>query len=150
MHVPLYEHIGNGRWGHDRLRAERAIVDEADAELVAGHVWRLHSEGYAHTYVNSRVVLMHRLILGLTDGKIHTDHQNFNRLDNRRENIVAGTQTQNNRHIRKRKGTSSQFEGVSNFGHKWRAFIRGKHLGLFDSESEAAATAKEARQERGW
>jgi hypothetical protein len=126
-----------------------ALVDERDLPLVSGATWWLHGEGYAIARIKGRYVLMHRLILGLQPGDgVHTDHENPDRLDNRRENLRAGTQADNNRNLAPRKRDLPP--GVNRFRGRFRAFIGKKYLGMFDTAEAAAETAQTARTERGW
>lgn len=149
--IPLYRHVGNGRWGQDEPTGQHALVDDEDAALVSTQTWRLHSAGYAHSYVGGRAVLMHRLILGLQHGdKVHTDHVNRDRLDNRRANLRGGTQQQNNRNVGRRPRKHDLPPGVMPSGKRWRAFMGSQHLGVFDTPDAAAEAAATARTERGW
>jgi len=58
------------------------------------------------------------------------------------------TSSQNRANRGKRAGASSQFLGVSRFRHKWQACIqvngRGRALGKFESEREAAKAYNKA------
>jgi hypothetical protein len=147
--IPLYRRTGNGRWGDDIPTGLFAVVDDADVPLVEPYTWRLHSAGYAVSNVEGKSLLMHRLILGLQPGqRPHTDHANHDRLDNRRENLRAGTQTENNRNLCPRARDLPA--GVNRFRGRYRAFIGQKHLGMFDTVEEAATVAEAARAERGW
>lgn len=75
------------------------------------------------------------------------DHKNHNGLDNRRDNLRVATVGQNMANLRKKRGTSSRFKGVSAVPRAhdigWCARIkinnRSKHLGYYDTEEEAAA-----------
>jgi hypothetical protein len=99
-------------------------------------------------------VLMHRFIAGLTEPgcKIHVDHINGNRLDNRRENLRVVTPSQNhqNRPAITKRGT---YRGVtwSKKHGKWvaRATInyKTKHLGVFEDQEEAARVVTEWRRQ---
>lgn len=133
--IPLYRKEGNGRWGQYILLGVNALVDDSDEELVlsVSTHWLRHSDGYAYTNVNSKAVLMHRLILGLTDSKIHTDHWDHNRLNNQRSNIRPVTQAENNANL--------PFTGVGRFRSKWRAWTPSptQHLGVFETRQEAEA-----------
>jgi HNH endonuclease len=80
--IPMGGKKGEGRF---------AIVDDED-EGVNQFSWSLligkrSPQGYAHGWVNGKSVMMHRLILGLTDPKIPCDHINGDTLDNRRSNL---------------------------------------------------------------
>ena len=82
-----------------------ALVSKDDLDLVSKYSWRRRDEphtSYAYTVlhpsaIKQKYVLMHRLILGLTDHKIFVDHKNWNGLDNRRENIRPCTPLENQR-----------------------------------------------------
>ena len=128
-----------------RVGNTRATVDEEDWDLVYDR-WHLTSKGYAR----SARGLMHRIILGLTrDDHRQVDHENHDKLDNRRENLRIATRVQNGANRGKFKGTySSQYKGVSRHWNKWQAVIRidGKlyRLGFFDDEVSAAQAYDQA------
>src|SRR5690606_30457470 len=73
-----------------------AIIDAADADIVAEHNWypKLNTQG-THWYVTTSVpdengkgrhVRLHRMILDAADDMV-VDHINHNTLDNRRSNL---------------------------------------------------------------
>ena len=87
---------------------------------------------------------MHRLILGLTDPKIFTDHKDHNGLNNQRENLRKSTNQQNQFNQLPRGGTSI-YRGVikrKNRKGVWisNISISGKSIfvGYFKSEKKAA------------
>lgn len=145
-----------------------ALIDEDDEDLVAGYQWHAHlSRGkvYARARVphplahiegkpRQTVVSMHRLILGLEFGdRREGDHINGDSLDNRRSNLRVVTHQQNMWN-QGSKGGASTFRGVSRCRDGWRAQIRVgskvRHLGVFDSELEAAMRYEDvARKIRG-
>lgn len=118
------------------------LVDPKDYELVCHYRWNLHSEGYAVTKLNRKTVLMHRLILGVTDPEIQVDHKFHNKLDNRRAKIRICTPSENRRNSQKLKDALSKFKGVYKDGRYWHAQImqdgKVKNLGRFRSEATAA------------
>lgn len=141
-----------------------AIIDAADAHLVAGVNWRARVERMAdgsirrvyagrsvETEGRERAVAMHRLIAQTPDG-FDTDHKNGNGLDNRRKNLRSATKAQNQHNAATRKDSKSGIKGVSwhKTAAKWRATIRlnGKkhHLGLFSRKSDAAEAYAAASQ----
>lgn len=130
-----------------------ALVDEADAHLVAGR-WALNSTGYATARRDGRTVLMHRHILGLAPGDgLEVDHVNCARLDNRRRNLRVLTHAENHHNRRPRSFGTSKFRGVywNKAAGKWfaRVKIDGRHhwVGAFDDETEAGNAAAEYRRQ---
>jgi len=76
---------------------------------------------------------------------MHIDHINGDGLDNRRENLRIVSPRQNQANSRKHVLGQSRYKGVAwcQGAHKWRAYISPDrqqiHLGLYDTEIEAAA-----------
>lgn len=75
----------------------KAIVDDSDLELVAGHKWYFH-DGYAAATIKKKTVYMHRLVAKTPIG-MHTDHLNHNKLDNRSQNLRICSHAQNMQNI---------------------------------------------------
>lgn len=132
-----------------------ALIDREDQDLVLAHKWsatpkRRHGVGwYAASRIqrngNRRTLLMHRLILGLTDGRIEVDHIHGDTLDNRRSQLRVCTHGQNAKNRGKNPSNRSGYRGVhwDKQSQKWRAEIwsDGKHyrLGRFDRIDDAVA-----------
>jgi hypothetical protein len=132
-----------------------AQVDEADFAVLSERKWKLHKDGYAYRterqngrYVN---VYMHRAILGITD-KRRVDHINRDKLDNRRENLRAATQSQNLHNSGKPKHNRSGHKGVywMNKRNRWCAQIRVDghhyHLGVHATLDDALAAYEAGRR----
>ncbi len=130
-----------------------ALVDASNYVRFAAYRWRL-KDGYAvrSTTVDGkkRTIYMHREVLGLVHGDgIKCDHENGNKLDNRRSKLRICTVRQNNCNRGPLKG---QYSGVCFDRHagKWRAqtTIRRTqyHLGLYDSEDKAASAVDLAKR----
>lgn len=89
---------------------------------------------------------MHKEITGNKE----TDHRNHVGIDNQRENLRDASRKQNTRNRRSRRGSSSEFKGVSwHKGDKrWEVQIKidgkDRHLGNFVDEVEAAYVYDEA------
>lgn len=123
-----------------------ALVDDEDEPLVRQCRWIALKSPSINTdiwYARStarlgggeRKLLMHTLITGWP----MVDHVNGDGLDNRRSNLRPSTHSQNMANRRKYRAGTSQYKGVSLWqGKRWIAHCAGKHLGLFDSELNAA------------
>lgn len=138
---------------HGSIIGNYALIDNNDFKLVSQFKWTAHRCGntiYAATKINRKTVEMHRLILGIIDPKIKTDHKDRNGLNNQRYNLRECTHAQNISNMRIRTGGTSGFRGVYKKGDKFIAKIRDRHIGCFKTEIEAAlAYNKEAIIEFG-
>ena len=126
-----------------------AIVDDEDFELISQHKWyatRGRHTFYAvrdsRTNKNPKIQRMHRLIMKPNIWE-QVDHIDGNGLNNIRSNLRICSKQENHFNSKARHGTSC-FKGVGLHKptQKWRARIRFNtqeiHLGLFNSETEAA------------
>ena len=142
-----------------------ALIHDDDFELVSGFKWcaRKHRNTfYAQKNVRSegggrrQCIQMHRLILGLTDQNVLTDHIDGNGLNNQRANLRACSNAENlwNRGVN--SNNTSGLKGVSwraDIG-KWHAKIcvnwKQTHLGFFTTpEAAHAAYCKAAAELHG-
>lgn len=141
-----------------------AIIDDEDFDLVSGYNWCANKRGrswYAITSIYSDgrrqgSLHMHRLILGLMDSRIHTDHIDGNGLNNQRSNLRPCTHSENMRNRRMGVNNKSGYKGVfwDKNTENWRAQIRingtKKDLGRFASpEAAYAAYCKASRELHG-
>lgn len=130
---------------------ELVLVDRSCFEDVIKYKWFKHSGGYAFTKHDGRFLYMHRLINNTPDGMI-TDHINGNKLDNRRSNLRTCTSSQNMYNSDRKRG-AIKYRGVTKYktSGKFQSRIKidgyHKHLGLFDTEEEAALTYNLAAEE---
>ena len=131
------------------IRGVVVLFDDEDIELVSRHKWWIVPQGYAVTKIkrvdgSRRTIGMHRLILG-DPATPATDHINRDRLDNRRANLRACSDSQNNRNRATVEGKTSSHRGVSFKRGKWQVVIRVngklKWFGYHKTELEAAAVA---------
>ena len=131
------------------IRGVVVLFDDADLELVSQHKWWIVPQGYAVTKIkrpdgSRRTIGMHRLILGDPDTPA-TDHINRDRIDNRRANLRACSDSQNNRNRPTVEGKTSSHRGVSFKRGKWQVVIRVngvlKWFGYHATEELAAAVA---------
>lgn len=132
---------------HDEVVAFTQI-DEVDLPLVSSRRWSLSPAGYA---VAAYGVKLHRLILG-AKGKISVDHQNGDRLDNRRANLRLATTSQNCRNSAVPRGRNPH-RGISweEDRQRWHAQIkvdnRTIHLGRYTTVDAALAARVKAEKE---
>jgi len=140
-----------------------ALVDDEDFDAVSKFKWYAQREHkstdlwYARGKVRmpngkSKLVLMHRFILGALHGQ-RTDHWDRNGLNNQRDNLRIATATQNggNRKPNAGPNRSSRYKGVGNLyrgAHSWQAKIvvggQQKYLGVFLTEEDAARAYNKA------
>ena len=135
---------------------QRAIIDDSDYELVAAHkwsaAWNPHTQSFrAQSSAPGRITLvMHRLVMGVTDPKIHVDHINHDTLDNRRSNLRLATCSQNHMNSRRYSSNKSGTPGVSwnCRKKKWQAMItingHQRHLGDYKEIADAISARKNA------
>ena len=130
-----------------------ALIDDEDWDLVSGYRWHActtprHNTWYAQAHTRRAdgtwtKIKMHRLILGLTDPRVHTDHIDGDGLNNRRGNLRACSNSENQRNRGSQANNTSGFKGVSwdKETGKWAANIRvngkQKRLGRHDTPEEA-------------
>lgn len=124
-------------------KGRAAIIDEADYEWVSQYQWFLQTTpkggAYAIRMEGRGRVLMHRDIIGCNDGE-YVDHRNGDGLDNRRENLRACEQSQNALNHAGHKERVSRFKGLckQKSSGRWIASFRGKYVGIFNKEEDAA------------
>lgn len=128
--------------------------DLVDAELIEQFTWHIrpdHRTFYAAASVPARFgeqygehVYMHHLILWGGQGLVA--HLNGNGLDNRRANLARMTQAEVLAKRRPVRGGSSRYKGVTwdRQRRRWLATFRGKKLGRFLDEEEAARAFDDA------
>lgn len=134
----LFDYREDGFLVRKYMANGRALADE--------EVGNDSGKGYYQTKIEGKRYLVHRLIFLFHHGFLPTfiDHIDGNRSNNRIENLRPATKEQNGQNMGKRKGTSTQFKGVS-FAKgkgKWVAYISHNckliYLGIFSSPETAA------------
>ena len=127
-----------------------ALVDDEDYESISAYKWYANIitrvDGSFSVYVQRNMKKprsLHRFIMD-APADMEVDHINGNPLDNRRTNLRICSRSENMQNQRHQTGGTSKFKGVywSKHTRKWRAQIsinwKKKHLGLFETEQEAA------------
>jgi HNH endonuclease/AP2 domain len=128
-----------------------AVIDFKDWPKIHGLKFRLNRQGYAVTTTKAKI-LLHLILLGKAPRGKEWDHEDRDKLNNRRLNLRAITHLDNTRNRSLQINNTSGFRGVSWYRRdsRWRAQIkiRGhkKFLGLFDSKYEAAFAYNEAAE----
>jgi len=132
------------------------MVDDSDFEYL--NQWNWHIQEFSTVrYVIRRVyceggrkktILMHRLILGLTDSSELCDHIDHDGLNNQKSNLRKCERSGNNKNTTSRRGSSSKYLGVGFYPDSgslekpWKAHIRVdkklRNLGFFSTEDIAA------------
>ena len=139
-------------------RGKVALVDDDDYETLIKFKWCASRCGFGikekfraeRRGPNSRLLLMHRQIMDITDPKVLVDHINGDPLDNRRENLRAATHAENSRNMGLSKKNTTGYKGVrwNKNLKKWRASIwvggRHMHLGLYTDARSAALAYNDA------
>lgn len=125
-----------------------AFVDDEDFEVLSQYKWFATDSGYAARNVvengKPRVKSMHRIILGLTDPKVLTDHIDGNKTNNIKSNLRPCNHSQNACNKPKPGVNMSGYKGVSwqSKTGSWSAKIKINKkdiwIGEFDSKEEAA------------
>lgn len=132
-----------------------ALIDPEDIERLSEYTWRSWARPRRSTYARTKqAILMHRVILGVTDRNLIVDHINGNGLDNRKENLRIVSKATNSQN-RQRSRINNRCPGVFwvEARKKWFARITHNykiiHLGCFIEEDEAIKVLNEYRQAIG-
>jgi hypothetical protein len=144
-----------------KFGVKECFVDDEDFEYLNQWKWKLlvsYNSMYAvrnvSTYLGGgrksrkcsyKCILMHRLIMGVSDPTILIDHIDQNGLNNQKINMRTCSKAENNRHVRSHNDSKySKYLGVSfdKRRHKWTSSLTYKdkliNIGRFDSERDAA------------
>ena len=133
---------------------EEIRVSTQDLPMLLKYTWLLNNYGYVYTRSYERKsIMIHRLILGVTNPKIEIDHIDRNPLNNTRNNLRITDRVTNCRNTRVHKDTKSGFRGVSwrKDTKKWSVHIKVNYkkisLGCYTNLEEAIARRIEAEKE---
>lgn len=114
------------------------VLLDDDVELPGGV--SIGSHGYAQIFVDGRVTLLHRWLMGRTVGDgTFVDHRNRYKMDCRRQNLRVTDAAGNSQNVPRTKGNAYPCKG------RWQARVKlaGKihHLGTYDSADQARAVS---------
>lgn len=127
-----------------------ALVDDKDYKYLM--CWKWHPcQGYPYTKENGKSIYMHRKILRRTKAP-RIDHENGNKLDNRRRNLRPSTVSQNSINCKLYRTNKTGYRGVSKHSNgrllRVRLMVNQKEIfiGLFpiDKEKQAAQAYNKA------
>lgn len=130
-----------------------ALVDDEDFDYLNQFKWFVQSNGYAARDIGGRKdkqrVLMHRLV-NQTPDNLYTDHINRDRLDNRRSNLRAVTQSINGHNCKLSKNNKSGYNGIHWYKNRWVAGIKVAYkdiyLGRYEKLEDAIKARKKAEE----
>lgn len=110
---------------------------------------------YRSLRINNKAHLEHRVIWLIFHGcwpKDKIDHLDGDGLNNRIDNLREATQRENMHNQRLRRTSKTGVCGVSwrKDLEKWTAYLRTKHLGVFETLLDAVAARKSAEQGEGF
>jgi hypothetical protein len=126
---------------------EVCLVDDGDFDKMSGFKWFCDSSGYAHNNTKGKHIRMHRFLMDSPQSMV-VDHIDGNTLNNQRKNLRVCTHLQNIKNHKKNSKNTSGYNGVNLMhGKYWRAYISGKHIGLFKNKEDAAKAYDKAAKE---
>jgi len=135
------------------IKNGEAFGDLEDLELIKGHKWRKDRQGYVATNIEDEFgvdhrVSMHRLIMSPKEYEL-VDHINFNKSDNRKDNLRLVNKSQNEMHKMIGSNNNSGTRGVSYYKGKnlWVAEIVVSGKKVFRKGYRLKEDAIKAREE---
>jgi hypothetical protein len=139
----VYIHLV-GKHGQGKV----AITDLQSFRMhdLTSHSWKCTNNYYVYTNIEGKMVFLHGMILGNTDPKLMVDHINGSEgektLDNRRSNLRACTNRENQLNAKVRVDNVTGYKNVNFHKGKYRCMIRvnGKkqYFGSFTTPEQAA------------
>lgn len=123
---------------------KRALIDIVDIELINKYNWYWsNTTGYA--YSNKIKTSMQQFLVGKAPpGKI-IEHDDRNKLNNRRANLIFKTQSANNRNSTRADNGGVAYHALS---QKYQAYItinyKNVYLGLYEKRAEALSIRQQA------
>lgn len=127
----------------------RCIIDSEDIDKIKGHKWGLTSKGYVVTRIKRKTTGIQHIIMDMKPNrKKPIDHEDRNKLNNRKTNFRLCTHKENAWNAEKSRNNTSGYKGVSKNGNGWQARIGINQeripLGTFRNKIEAATAYNKA------
>lgn len=102
-----------------------------------------NAQRYKAVKIKGKIIMVHRLVArAFVDNPNNyniVDHRDGDVFNNNSQNLRWCTMSENSMNRQKSNGlTSSRYKGVSLHGVKWLVHCDGKHVGLYETETEAA------------
>lgn len=132
-------------------RGQFTLVDDEHYQYLSQWKWSAAKVSNSDIFYACRTdsdkkrIYMHRDIMkDVLSSSLVVDHKDRNGLNNLSDNLRVCTKSQNQCNAKSRKNSVSIHKGVGYFSRdaKWRAYIqingKAKHIGLFETEKEAA------------
>jgi hypothetical protein len=118
---------------------EYSLVDEEDFEKVNKYKW-YNDKGYAGSTIKTNIKLHHFVYKKPSSNKNMIDHKDRDKLNNCKNNLHETSRSNNSQNVGKKisSKTTSKFIGVDFKKGKYYARSKGKHLGVFENEIDAA------------
>ena len=132
-------------------KGEEFLFDLEDFDKIKDYCWYI-CNGYVVTKPKEGLVSMHRLVMDAEEG-LDIDHMFRKKNDNRKSQLRAVTESQNNMNQGLSKSNTSGVRGVcfNKRNNKWRAYISINYkrieLGNYESKEEAIKVRLKAEQE---
>lgn len=138
---------------HGKEKA-RTLIDKEDLERVInnGYTWcYLKSKGEPYAVANTKEgrIYLHRFIMNTPKGVV-TDNKEHNTLDNRKNNLINATVSENQQNRKgARKGSKSGIRGVSwdERNQDWVVVVKGNYYGRFKDIEKAKELANQKIKE---
>ena len=148
--IKLNEYIIEGDITYIILNnGNKTIIDTDCIEMVNSYTWTKYTNGYCYNVVGG--IMLHRLIMNITDSNILIDHINHNTLDNRRENLRIVNRQQNSFNSKPINGKETKGIRKDPKSERWisQICISGKieHIGRYDKKEDAIFARIEKEKE---
>lgn len=122
------------------IKDKIVLIDEEDFDSVKDYNWHF-MKGYARRRDGNKHIYLHQVIFGKKKGLV-IDHIDQNPLNNQKSNLRFCSVQQNGWNRKKKANKTSKYMGVclaiGNRTKPYRALLKGKLLGYFENEIDAA------------